>query len=501
MRLLTVIIADDDYLVIEDLKKTIAWQELGYRVIATATNGLDALELVQRHRPDLLITDIIMPSMTGLELIERIRPEHPDMQILIISSYDEFEYAKSAIKHGVADYILKTQITPLSFSQRLMRLSQESIARRQRDRAALRQSLRDYFDRRLAEPLSPNITPTLYAASRYHYWFLIIGSHLPFFTDRQLYESEVNEAIAKISETISAQFGYSDIPVRFTYGSFLILGFVATHDTSSSYSSIRSVTEQLSGILRASLPRPFTIFANSDPCVLSELRLFYFRNHPKLAFHTAFSSGQVIGWQEIEEEKHDASREYFHFDSLPWEGAVLQEKLTRLTEYLKDRIAGYDLNALVENHRMLHNYLGGEQQSYFGTPDAFIRHMQDMILSGTDRDSDRAEYPQSVHMAIRYIRENFGDHEIGVQNIAEHADVSAGRLGVLFRQYLGKSINEYLTDVRIENAVHLLSHTSLKIYEVSDRCGFNAPHYFSDIMYKKTGKRPIDYKRLPAAEE
>ena len=90
MPLSTVIIADDDYLVIEDLKKSIQWKELGYVVAGTATNGLDALRLVKQHHPDLLITDIIMPSMTGLELIEQARRLDPDMQILIISSYDEF---------------------------------------------------------------------------------------------------------------------------------------------------------------------------------------------------------------------------------------------------------------------------------------------------------------------------------------------------------------------------------------------------------------------------
>ena len=101
---------------------------------------------------------------------------------------------------------------------------------------------------------------------------------------------------------------------------------------------------------------------------------------------------------------------------------------------------------------------------------------------------------------MEYVQSHFGDHEISVQSISDAVSVSSGRLGVLFRQSLGKSINEYLTDVRIEHAVFLLENTSMKIYEVADLCGFNTPHYFSDIMFKKTGKRPIDYKRLPVRE-
>lgn len=510
MPLFSVIIADDDYLVIDDLKKSIPWGELGYAVVGTATNGQDALNLVRRHQPDLLITDIIMPSMTGLELIEEVRKSYPDMQILIISSYDEFEYAKSAIAHGVADYILKTQITPMSFSQRLIELSNATIAKKRRIQAALRQSLQDYFNPHFRDPVSESADPLLYSAVSHRYYFIVIGVHRPFVESKEVFDGIVYANAMEAEQTIISKFTDYSIPIRFISGGFLIFGFVSTQDARQPSAEMQGIVGKLRSILATAIARSVDIFTWATPCTLAEFRDSYFQLLPLMAFHSAFCKNITIPQRELMRQSYVPSQLDFPFGSMNLHSNKLEADLDRLNNYMQKRIACNDIAALHHMYWLMIGWLhanAGEvdpdwsESWYFSNPQRLSAHVNGLIqaLNEPAGGAD-ATIPIAVEQAMRHIREHFSEHEINVQSISDAVKVSSGRLGVLFRQSLGKSINEYLTDVRIEHAVYLLEHTTLKIYEVADQSGFNTPHYFSDIIYKKTGKRPIDYKRLSARE-
>lgn len=511
MPLSSVIIADDDYLVIEDLKKSIQWKDLGYVVVGTATNGLDALRLVKQHKPDLLITDIIMPSMTGLELIEQARRLDPDMQILIISSYDEFEYAKSAITHGVADYLLKTQITPMSFSQRLIELSNSAIAKKRRNQAALRQSLWDYFNYRTVEPLTECADPVLYSISMYRYYFVVIGVHTPFTFSKERFDRIVYENAVHAEDVISAKFVDSSIPIRFGFDSLLILGFVSPRDAHQGSQGLQGIVSKLRSILDTTLTRSVSIFIGTEPCTLPEFREHYFLLLPLMQFHAAFCDNSTRTFRELERQSYVASENDFPISSIPLKAKAPSDGLDRFILYLQQRIDRHDIATLHRSYWLLYSYLCSNGKAnlpddmdccYFHDPEMLLSHVRNLVHAQNSAGcwDDGKEIPRIVESAMEYIQSHFGDHEISVQSISDAVNVSSGRLGVLFRQSLGKSINEYLTDVRIEHAVFLLENTSMKIYEVADLCGFNTPHYFSDIMFKKTGKRPIDYKRLPVRE-
>ncbi|WP_337405120.1 response regulator, partial [Suilimivivens sp.] len=102
-----VMIVDDEKLICRLVKALVKWDELGMESVATADNALEALELLEEVRPDILITDIRMPGMDGLELIREVKKHCPEIEIIIISGYAHFEYAKNAIALGVGNYILK----------------------------------------------------------------------------------------------------------------------------------------------------------------------------------------------------------------------------------------------------------------------------------------------------------------------------------------------------------------------------------------------------------
>lgn len=107
-----VLIVEDEVLVREGLKSVIGWDKLGMEVVGDAANGRQALEIYERERPDIVLTDIRMPVMDGLELIARIREEDKKTGIVILTCYEEFGYLQEALRMGVSDYILKLKMKP-----------------------------------------------------------------------------------------------------------------------------------------------------------------------------------------------------------------------------------------------------------------------------------------------------------------------------------------------------------------------------------------------------
>ena len=103
----TVVVADDEDELREAVCRMIPWQELGFRLVGSASNGLDALQLVEKKEPDLLLTDIRMPFISGIELARQVREVRPAMNIAFLSGYDDFEYAKQAIQYNIISYMLK----------------------------------------------------------------------------------------------------------------------------------------------------------------------------------------------------------------------------------------------------------------------------------------------------------------------------------------------------------------------------------------------------------
>ena len=98
-----VVLADDEAAVLNSIRRNIAWEELGFEIVGALFNGKDVMDLLEYQEADLLITDIRMPFMDGMELLKSVRMKYPQMKMVIISGYDDFNYAKEAMTYDVTD--------------------------------------------------------------------------------------------------------------------------------------------------------------------------------------------------------------------------------------------------------------------------------------------------------------------------------------------------------------------------------------------------------------
>lgn len=130
--MLKVIIADDEPKVNLLLQKIVDWEKLGYQIAGTANDGERALQLIEEEKPDVLMTDIRMPGVDGMELIRRAKELRPDLVFIVVSGYRQFEYAQTALKYGVTDYLLKP-VNAEELTQLLIRIREEEEKKRRLD--------------------------------------------------------------------------------------------------------------------------------------------------------------------------------------------------------------------------------------------------------------------------------------------------------------------------------------------------------------------------------
>jgi YesN/AraC family two-component response regulator len=507
MTKLSVVIADDDHLMLKNLHKLVNWDNLGFNIVATATNGKKALQNINKYHPQVLITDIIMPVMNGLELIEQVRNNYPEIKIVIISSYDEFEYAKKAIEKGVTDYILKTEVTSASFTTKLSSLYQDCLSQNHIISTVLNREFADFFD---DNPLGSDKElikeyPMLKRFLKNRYQFFIITQMIGFTRHIQSTLSYYQEASQFVYSSLQSMGEFSMAPILFSYKHFCILGMPIESDYSNQVFMVKSFVKKILLNLNRRADHSCMVFYSNSLITPTELLRFYQKNQNLLSFYASFDMIAALTFKEIEASPIEAVENDFSFMKLSLDKEHLESDIIEMKRYLTICCQSKNYPAIIQffqnfcTHMEIvsNNVLQFEEQTFFPS----IEYLLKWVFNNYEQCINSLLYNQtqnynaSVETAIRYMQQKYSNYTLSAEDISSQAALSPGRLGVLFKQDTGKTINEYLTDLRIKNAIYFLSNTSMKIYEISDKCGYKSSQYFSQIFYQKTGKKPIDYRK------
>jgi len=508
MRKLSAIIVDDDRLVLQNLKKIVNWDKLGFYIEATAPNGIQALQYIEKHHPQILITDIIMPVMNGLELISCVRKRFPDIKILIISSYDEFEYAKTAIEKGVTDYILKTEITSATFSNKLSSLYEQYTSQYQITSAMLSQDYFHFLENgpKPAALENSKAYPVLSKMFHKQYHFFALTQTIGLGRSMQDTLNAWKESSRIIYNSLQFIDEFCDAPVLFTYRHFCIIGLSIESSLENRLLTIKALCRKLLLNLNSRIPHDCILYYSCTQLIPNDLLKFFQKYNDILDFYSSFRTAASMSFSDIESTIYYKMERDFPFQRLSFNYEHLENDIFMIKDYLTECYSKKDYLAI---SRFYHNYcthleiisnnkISLNEQYFFTTLEFLIKwcfniYEQCVKQLETHHTLNLGPY---VVQAIEYIQQQYSNHSITAEDISSHVALSTGRLGVLFKQETGKTINEYLTDVRIKNAIYLLSHTSMKIYEISDKCGYKSSQYFSQIFFQKTGERPIEYRKI-----
>ena len=503
MKLFRVVIADDDKLVLKDLKNMVDWKSLGFSIVHTATSGEDALKAIQKHHPDLLITDICMVGMNGLDLIEQANHEWSGMKVLIISSYDEFDYAKRAIANGVIDYLLKTEINTATLTQKLIYISDLLKDETVTKAAGYEEELFHFFAS--SDSVDYGRYPFLFPLRNQKYYFYIISPRYIFTRNTVLFKNYDPRDLWDMKELIKRQAKeYCIQPVVAVCEEYIILGIAPDISIGSKLQTLSYFEKQLMIRLRSSsiLYVPFNL---RKSMTLSEFRTYYKPLLPFVHYYSVFYSDTLINMESLQNLYYIKTERPFSFHSLIFDVAHQEHNIMLLKEYVMECCGNHDIYGLQSFYTSFCTYLeiASNNQMHLpftlsaSTPEYFMKWLFNTFQECTvllERGL-AYKYSATVDSAIAYMNRNYSNSDISVSDISDSAGLSVNRLGVLFKQETGKTINEYLGDIRIKKAVNLLEKTNMKIYEISEKCGYKSSQYFSQIFYQKTGKRPIDYRK------
>lgn len=485
---------DDEYIVLQGLREMIDWPSFGIELIGTADNGLSALELFREHQPQLIFTDIRMPGMDGLQLIEEIMREAPETLCIVFSGFNEFEYVKRAINLGVADYLEKPITIPTI----------EKAIRKVMDKISQQQEVLE-----LKTKVSSSHRELLEKAT---FDLLFIGPEAEA-KWLDIYEA-VAESLAGVTvlATESNQLhmpehtDYTVIPLR--HGVERLHVCVHVQQPTPEFWEQLQLESELAGI-SVGCGRTYAELkdaAHSFKEALRALRSAHFLGEKGIvrfedlgdlitrpeglsereeAIILSLRSGNKAGMLE-QIDRFIAWIQMEKLDSEVAEHEMLKLLYLALEEAKKS--VGDKVSRIPETYRP---HVEFREMAARGKVTEWFRSQLDMIV-GSTMDAREHSRHASVTRARTYMEQNY-TRDVTLQEVAEHVGMNPTYFSVLFKEEVGESYIKYVTRMRMELAKTLLSR-GLKVNDVSEKVGYHTYRHFSEIFKKYTGHTPGQYK-------
>lgn len=534
-----ILIVDDEEEVRTSIIRKIPWEELGYQVAGDAENGEDALEKARILEPDLILTDIKMPYMDGLTLAERIKEERSSTQIVLFSGFDEFEYAKQAIRLHVMEYILKpVNVEELTEILRKLKVKMDENIAEKRDVEALRRDyqamlpvVKEHF---LADLVHGKLdTDAIWDGfARFGLcdretaagWKWLAASvliempkadggiqELSLHAEKELIPFSVQKLL---EEKLTDRIAHLDF--MSTYGPCLICAMKNERE----FTTLIGLFDQVCRDCRKILELNVTIGVGEPYGQPEALCESCQESKDALGYRATIGSGTVIYINDVE-AVHDT---YLEFDAQS-EGALIGaikfggrsdivrevEKLIAKMEQAKVHTSQHQiylisiincLMQLIQKYELDIYTVWGKDTDYLDVISHLItaESMQNFLINTCVAISENihVERDNSVKNTIReaesYIMDHYANPDLSVEMICEHLHISPAYFSTIFKREVGRNYVNYITEIRLDKAVELLNKTDDKTYVIAAKVGYQEPNYFSYVFKKQFGMSPSKYR-------
>lgn len=517
-RMRKVLIVDDELLVRVGLKTLINWSENGFKIVGEAKNGEEAIDLFDKYDPDILLTDIKMPKMEGLELIQKLKKKKKNIKSIILSHYDDFSYAKEAIKLGACDYILKSELSSENLLRILNKVTKDlqnegvisnnnnQISKSQQEQIGIpvidnKQmeksidteiklssdndifsfvSIKLYYDKDVdslnkiningfsdtivnisRQIINTNCDFKIYIKNRYELLYLIKFSNA-------VSDERINNTVVFIKKSLERYLNIKSL-----------VGISVLRDKNQ---SIKDIIDNSKTAMKKSF------FEKNCVQMFNKAMLFSKYSFKNYNFHRI----ELIINKRNRQELKDFLNTIF-------------DKLLKAKDY---QLAKNVFIELLSYAKFISTEYRGVKQETFNISklkyDSFdelynIFLVREYILDLYDQlydfciGKESKRYSYIINKSIEYIRENYMNN-ITLNDVAEYVEVSKSYLSLLFRQETSINFSTFLTEYRIQHAKNLLTESNKRIYEVAEMVGFENPYYFSKVFKEITGMTCKDYK-------
>jgi len=524
------ILVDDEALIRDAVSKAISWNDYGFELTAACQNAKEAVEILKNDTPDLVITDICMPFMDGLELSKYIYENYPQVIVIIISGYDDFEYAKSAMHYKVSEYLLKP-VTANEFSAILSKVKSDLDDQSEAEeylnkiKQSYDESLPALKMRFLESLISETPMPAEYISEKLdEFQPNLEGPYYCVAILNILKESESDENMENISafsiftmaKDIIGSLGVGEIFQNSNEKSIIYFSGEKPENTFEiADSACREIHTMVSKLLKQSV----NIVIGKPVYSLHKLPLSYQNALSLMRYFFLTGANQILKYNDFEQSSNDNT-----INRTEWTNKILDFIKSNKKEELDFVLEQY-IQALRNNHvtkpkailyiqsvvLSIMNFLDNtvfysdalfnEEQLLFDKL-SDMEHLNEMgaaltkfcNIVSSDIHSKHEDYAQKqAQLAIDFIEKNYNQSDLSLADVCSHLAISTSRFSTIFKASTKETFVEALTRIRMEHAKDLLIHSSLKTYEIAERIGFTDPHYFSISFKKHTKMTPTEY--------
>lgn len=529
-----VLIVDDEYHIREGIKHTIPWSAMDLELVDTAANGRQAWEKLEQLPVDIVLLDINMPDMDGLELAARIREHKLDIEIIYLTGYDDFPKIKKALELQAVDYLLK----PVAYGDLHQALTQALSSVREK------RSSREYvlsLKEKVQESSEVQAENVLLGFMQQHKglndtrlqlekWgivlqfdqsYAVISAEIDHYSkasehwtlhDRQLYLYAFRKLAQEVLEPYSGSLTVREHPGKITILASIGYGPEDRHATAALL--------ELSGKLQKTYLEYLNLSVSigvsqlrSDP---TQIHQSYLEAHQALEYRSVLGTKMIIHYPLVHPYPSESTgmpgKELLLLNELrAGNEKTVMDALEAIFEDLRQRpISELRIVAsqlLVFTRRLIAQAGIEEQDFAIGDPLTRIRLAQtaeevigtlnslfrQAVCSIQQKKIKDNASPKVIEEAKKWIREHLGE-EITLERIGRELHLSPNYLSALFKKTTGESFIEFTTRIRFEHAKQLLLDPDIKVYEVAERIGYTDANYFSIAFKKSEGLTPSQFR-------
>jgi len=504
-----VVIVDDEQLIRQGIKHYMQWEQEGFQIVGEASNGQEALELIEKTKPHIVLTDIVMPIMDGEELTRIVKSKYPHIEIIILSSYGDFDYVRSTFQNGAVDYILKPKLD----TESLLTVLKTAASRIPSLQGGGEESTVDVNIGHIIEKLisgydtqyDENLILEVFPYSN----FRLVAIDYRLIEDKSLEDiSAINSEIEVLITSFAKDVKLEIFKIEEDVSVFLVNG---SEDFLTRISELAPKILEHHSQLSILISEVFTsfpqIWMKYNEVIKKMLQYrFYFPDTNIVAEKNLLKETPKIVSFNLDKFTNDFKHERFDLAF-----SYLDEHVTALSSSFTTDIFEYKsffgnviftISVLLSNLDFDVKNLENEKFSFFNkidsakTASGVVQQLQLFITKAKEVITTKKAHSgfSNFQLILDYIEEHYAE-PLSLSDVANTFHFNPSYLSSYFATHNKEGFNEYLNKIRIEEAVKLLLNTTTPISEISGLVGYSDHSYFCKVFKKQKGLSPSQYRR------